>query len=601
MATSAAFFSALAARVEGLGRKARGMRLAAEDWNGLVGTMVEALLNIGRAQDEAKAGLDAAYAPIHHEHLGEVTHAWLAPDLLKEIAQGGGSQQILDTLASLQKQINETKRLSESADATSKSLAAQVAAHATQIAQIRNLLRVLDERRGPDLTQMTIRMDAIAVDHSKFRRDYGALKTELATLAKGSGQFMDEGGAPIDLAALAQQVNDLDALRDHLTGDDGKPIRSRDLQVQLGELAGRAATDEEIETRFGGIKAELDRVSADVEGRLETLRGELGTASSEALAGLRSRLDQVAADNQSAIATTADRLRETETRLATSFTSEIGATRTTLMATLRQQAGEAVNQRLSGVDARIEGLITTRTTELKTKLTEEIGKPLDTRLTQSLAEATGRLDTKFAGIEARVGAATEAIPRELTKGLASVETGLQTRVDSRFAAKATELSQALAGQVEQKVTAGINAGLIEVRAAASQTVTDRLANLDARIVASVTSATRDLPDRIAATVDTRLQQVNIPGQIAAASRQLDTELRREIATSAANLQSINTTALNSAMTNLRADFAVRSSTDPRATDQRTIDLKTTDLRTTDLRTTDLRGQTDLRGRTGPGG
>lgn len=586
MATSATFFTALAARIEGLGRKARGMRLTAEDWNSLVGAMVEALLNIGRAQDEAKADLDAAYAPIHHEHLGEVTHAWLAPDLLKEIANGGGSQQILDMILAMQKRMDEIGQQAENAWDRALNSANAETENAIMLSELQTRVGTFEQRFFPQLTQVAIRIDAVAGDHNKFRRDHSAFKKELAAVTARPRQLTGEGGAPIDIAALAQRVSDLDALRGHLAGEDGTPIRLRDLQAQLGELAGRASMNEEIEIRFGGIKAELDRVSADVEGRLETLRGELGTASSEALAGLRSRLDQVAADNQSAIAATADRLREAETRLATSFTKEIGATRTTLMATLRQQAGEAVDERLSGVDARIEGLVATRATELRTRLTDEIGKPLDTRLTQGLAEATGRLDTRFAGIEARVRAATDSIPQELAKGLASVETGLQTRVDSRFAAEATELSQALTGQVEQKVTAGINAGLIEVRAAASQTVTDRLANLDARIAASVTSATRDLPDRIAATVDTRLQQVNIPGQIAAANRQLDTELRREIATTAANLQSINSTALNSAMINLRTDLAARPPTD---------------FRTNDLRTTDHRVQPDLRGRPGPGG
>lgn len=563
MATSgsSAFFAELAARLRPLGEKARGMRLTADDWNSLVGVMVDALLKIGRAQDETRAELDRSYAPIHHEHIGEVTHAWLDPALLKEIAEGSGSQAINDRLDALQKQIDDCRQFSNDARAKADSFGNTVAWQETQIIELQNRLNGLDNFR-PMLDQVTIRMDAIAANHTSFRRVHNSFKTEVTSLAELRGQLTDAGGAPIDVSGLAQRVTELDSLRDHLAGVDGTPIRVRDLQSQLFELADRPAGGEELDRRLADIRAELTQVEQETEARHQILRGELTTASSEAIAELKAGLDRAAADSRSAaVEATADLVRAAETRLATSFIDEIGTTRTTLAATLRQQAATVVDERLAGLDTRIEGLIGTRATQLSTQLSDQIRTSLDTRLAQGMADATGRIDTKFAEVETRLTATAQSIPQQITQGLASVESTLRTRVDSQIRTKTTAMNEALTRQINQKVTTGINAGLVDVRAASSQAVADRLADLDTRIAASVSSATRTLPDQIAVTVDTRLQQANISGQIDAAKFELRNQLRTEIATTAATLQQNNVTALSSAVVNLRSEFATAPATE----------------------------------------
>src|SRR6185369_8581317 len=73
--------AALAERLAPLARKARGMRIEAEEWNTLVETL-RGILEIDRAQEQAVTiDLDQNFARKVHEHVGEVKADWLDPAL----------------------------------------------------------------------------------------------------------------------------------------------------------------------------------------------------------------------------------------------------------------------------------------------------------------------------------------------------------------------------------------------------------------------------------------------------------------------------------------------------------------------------------------
>jgi len=555
MATSARLthFAVLASRIESLGGKARGMRLAADDWNGLVGALVEAMATIGRAQDESRAYLDGAYAPIDHEHPGEVTTLWLEPELRNQVATGGESVPTRQALAAMQKSVAqlraENARLAERLAALERGRNPRGNLNVTINEDFLRRLRIVEEN--------SITMDAIIKTQNGFKKD-------VKTLIDLRSALTDEAGAPIDISALSRRITDLDGLRGRLEGVDGKPLSIKDLQLQVLELADRpgggggggggAASD----TGLATIRVDLAKVSQDAETRIERLRDELTSANGQALNQFTVRLNQVEATSREGLAATREQMSATETRLAKGFTDEIGTTRTMLTATLRQQATETVDSRLAGLDARVEKLIGTRTGEIRSQLGDEFRKSLDVRFNEHATGTTGLIDSRFAQFETRIDAATKSIPQELTRGLTAAETRLNGRIDSQIDAKTNALNQSLAVEVDRKLTAGIDAGLLQVRAVADRTVTDRLANLDTRIAASVASATRTLPDQIAATVDGRIQQANIPGQIASANRQLGTELRRDMATNAAALQNSNNAALTTAMVDLRTEMSVQT-------------------------------------------
>jgi hypothetical protein len=83
--------SGLAERLGVLASKQRGMRIEAEDWNTLV-AVIGGILEVDRAQEQATAvKLEERFAPRTHDHLGQVTAAWLAPELQDRLGDGSGS------------------------------------------------------------------------------------------------------------------------------------------------------------------------------------------------------------------------------------------------------------------------------------------------------------------------------------------------------------------------------------------------------------------------------------------------------------------------------------------------------------------------------
>jgi BMFP domain-containing protein YqiC len=537
------YFAEVAAQLEPLGGKARGMRLPADDWNRLVAVLVDALVKVGRVQDAVGASLRGQFAPIEHAHPGEVTALWLEPELRNQLATGGETLPTRQALAAMQQTV------------------AQLRAENARLAE---RLEALERKAGPRrpsiddaflkrlmvVEEQSITMDAIIKTQNGFKKD-------VKNLVDLRSQLTDAAGAPIDLSALSRQVTDLDRLRGRMEGVDGKPLALKDLQVQVLEIANRPAGGPALDAGFASFQEELIKVRQDSETRAASLREELTRAHGEAVSALGARLDQVATESKSGIEAANELVRGAEARLAKGFTDEIGLTRTTLAATLRQQAGEVANERLADVDARVDERVGTRATELRSALTKELGASLDDRFKEHVSGTTDLFDSRFVALQTKVDSAAQSIPKELSKQIRAVETNLNTRIDNQVEVKATALSQSLNQEVDKKLAAGMDAGLLQIRTAADRTVSSRLADLDVRIAESVTSATRTLPDQIAETVEVRLQRANIPGQIEAASRQLGTDLRNEIKTSEAKVQSASNTALTNALVNLRGDMVAQ--------------------------------------------
>jgi hypothetical protein len=550
--------AALSERVNTLGGRARGMPLAAADWNAVVATL-SAILKIDQEQDsDTGARLDEAYARIDHQHLGQVTLAWLDPDLQSQVAGGGESvptRQVIavmqKTVDGLQTQVAELKALVE------KQQAALDRASAAAIDHTRALQAF--EGRFAGIEDLRTAVNSIV-------REQVGIKKSVKMVLDLRGQLTDAAGAAIDISGLAAKVTELLALRDNLTGIDGKPLRLKDLQLQVRELSTKVsqggAGGGDITIRFNAFAADLQtRLSKESEVQIGTLRTEMGAAQAGLIADVGTRIEKgVTTSRLAAIGATTDLVKSTETRLSTNFANELAATRTTLTTTMRQRAGEAVAESMAGVDARIDSKIETRATGLKTLLAGEIQTSLDTRLTQGLADATGRLDGKFAVVESRLNATALAIPQQVQQRVATVEAGLLTRIDSQLSTRTAVLQQSLTTLVDQQVRTVVTTGLADVRTAASQTVAERLGDLDARISASVKSATRTLPDQVGAALDTRLAQANIAGQIDAAKNAVTLQLRSEIDASAANVQRANGAALSSAVVNLRTELVAPAPT-----------------------------------------
>lgn len=563
-ATRAKQIAELSDQIVPLGKKARGMRLTADDWNQIV-SVVSAMLGIDRAQDDdTESRLDAAYARADHQHPGQVTLEWLDADLQARLASGDGPIAMRQMLAAMQKTVDGlNEQVSQLKDLVEKQQTVIDASASDEIDRRRQL--ALLETRFASIEDLRVTVGGIATSQT-------ALEKNVKAVLDLRGKLTDAAGKPIDLSALATKVDGLQSLRDSLTGVDGKPLRLKDIQVQMLDLSdklplagtgGIAGPIFDPQILVAANKSLEEKLIADSEARIEMLRSELLAADDKVSSTLNVKIDQgLAAAQTSTIAAATDLVKASETRLGTSVTSQVADARKTLAASLRDQADAAVTAGLANVDTRIGSAVDLRVATLGTKLASDLDTSISAKTDQKIAASTATLGTRLATVETNVAAAQAAIPTQVDKRVADATAALQVRFDGQIDQKTAALQASLAPIIDQRVNAGVDAGLIKIRGAASQTVTDALANLDTRIATSVTSATRTLPDQVSSQVKTQLAQANIPGQIATANAAATAQLRTEIAASAANVTSVNAAALNNVRTELASTAATRVALPP---------------------------------------
>lgn len=550
----------LADQIPPLGKKARGMPLTADDWNELISIM-SALLKIDQDQDEDMGGrLAQSYARADHAHQGQVSIDWLDAELQTRLSDGGGDPiSTRQVVATMQKTVDDLRG---------------------QVASFRAQLETLQARLDDSSSAEIDRSRKLAAFDTRFtgiedlRTSVSGIAKSQTSLAKNvkavldlRGQLTDATGAPIDVSALQKNVAELDSLRDSLTGVDGQPLRLRDLQLQVIEVADQlpglagGAGGAALDTRFADLEASLTtRFTDDSATRIEALKTELTAADSALSDRLQVQMeDLVKTGREGTLEAATELINASEARLGASLSGQIETTRTTLAASVREQADLAVAQGLSTLDTRIVSAVDSRTADLQLELASGIKNAVDTAVTKQVGDLSRTVDGRLTTVEANVAGLADTIPAEVKRSVDAASGELKTQFDARLDARSSALEQLLGETIDQRVKSGIDAGIVDIRGVATQTVNDRLGNLDSLIAVSVDNAMRGVPEQIDAAVSTKLNQANIPGQIATANATLSTQLRSEIAASAASVQSNNTVALNSAVSNLRTEFVASPS------------------------------------------
>src|SRR5262249_42146199 len=96
----------LTERLGPLAGKQRGMPIETDEWNTIV-DVLRGLLEIDHAQeDSAQSDLEQRFALKDHDHLGQVTLAWLDPSLQSSVGDGGGGVATRAAIASIQQKVD---------------------------------------------------------------------------------------------------------------------------------------------------------------------------------------------------------------------------------------------------------------------------------------------------------------------------------------------------------------------------------------------------------------------------------------------------------------------------------------------------------------
>ena len=542
----------LVQRLTPLGGKQRGMPIEHDEWNTIV-DVLRGMLEVDHAQeDSAQTNLEQRFALKDHDHLGQVTVAWLDPSLQPSLNAAGDGVTTRTAIAQMQQQVT--------------ALNTQLATLTQTLDQRQMILdqfAVNDVDRAKALSGFDARfagVENLRTIVTGLDSQINGLTTNVNTVLDLRKSLSDAAGAPIDVAKIRQDVTALQGLATNLNGIDGTPVRLRDLQLKLNEVSDAVGVGGPA-----GLDGRLNALSTDLESRLNTKADEHAAALHDQLAAEQNvRSDQLKADVQASIksatdalnGSTAASLKDSEARLTQSFTAQLTVAVAGVKTDVTASTGAVLDQRLTAVDDKIVVAVGKASTDLQASLQTSLSTnqsadvqaqvaAAETRLNGRIAtdeanaqtfqtQLTGMMQTSIANSIATLGA---TLSTSVTNQVAQTQTDLQTRLDTQLATTTTTITAGL----DPKIVAGIDL---------------RLANLDARVSTAVTTALKTLPDQVGAAVDQRIAQADVAGQVQRSATSVTQQLRTEFTQAISDQQVRTTTAVNGVLTQVRGEMAV---------------------------------------------
>lgn len=540
--------------LEPLGRKARGMPLPADDWNTLVSAML-ALLQIDLDQDEEiGVRLEQGFARADHEHLGQVTLAWLDADLQALVnGQDTGAVTTRQLLATMQRALAtmqaEVTRLAEQVDRQQRQ---SDDARVETIGWTRQL-------KGFDTRFAGV--EALGTSVATVAKEQTALKRNISRVLKLEKTLTDPDGQALDVAGLQGRVKDLEGLRESLTGVDNEPVRMRDLQLEILKLR-----EDLPREGGGGLDGRLAEFETGLRGRLaaeELTRGErLREELDERDRGLRDGLDQRLGIGLTGARDEAVRAaRDAVSGVQAGLDERFGSLRGELNERVRAETAAAATRALGDLAPQLSQIVEARLGGLRDQLQADVRARLDAELADGLRGAEDRLGGRVEGVRTEFATLSQGIDARIDAAAGRAGAEADRRAGERVQAEVAGLRDSLRGELDVRVRAGMDAQMAGVREIATRAVADGLGDVQARIDASVAGATRDVDRRIADRVAAQLTAANLDARISAAGDRIAAQMRAEIQTSVANVQASTTRQLDAAVVNLRSEFT-RGGTTP---------------------------------------
>lgn len=506
---------ALLDRLVPLSDKQRGELVASDDWN----TMVGALIEIGRAA--LTAGVAEAAPP--HEHTDQVGIGWLDPRV-RQLVTGGGVRD-------------------PGVETAFVKLRRDLAALTTRLDRIgadvdRSRLR-LDTIAVNDVTRETMlnRLNRKVLGAADDRGDIADLRGTLRTLqtevgrAVEVGSLLERNGQTIDVPGLVDRVSAVEELRARLTGPNGEELDAARLEIRLQELQAGFVSEADLRDAIEDVRTDIgggiDRGVLIDEARLagrEAAGDAVGTLGTQLRSELADRFEGVRTlvDEQVAVVTAGLQdqvLAAARSELAAAVQSGDAAVRADLTGILEARVdalGRLVDERLSGVGELVG---TTVARELERELGDALGE---------VADQIGELESGLGLIAGRVGAAETSIAETGVRLEATRREEAATRAQLRG-----ELLDRIAG-VESQIGPRVGTAVDEARA-----------TLRTDLEATVGAARRDLETKLtqvarqAAETEVKILATQIRTDVGSVVRQqIDADLavvRRELASEVAGL------------------------------------------------------------------
>jgi len=427
---------ALTTRLTPLTRMAQGTLIRAEDWNAVVGALVEVARSVlASARDDVVPA---------HEHPESVSLAWLDPRVRSLIERGpGGDASIEARLSALERKLSRGDTRTNEVDDAVRQVRERVADVATR-----------DLARESQLSELRRTLGGVADgrdDVTTMRESLTAMRSELAT-ALEVGRRLVVNGQPFDAAAVEARLKGVEELRARLTRPDGALLDAPTLEQRLTELTNTLVTGEQLAAALATRRASLtdadrgtirDMVSANLQATFTTsivasedrLRGELTTRLSDIDASVgRAVNDAIPALRGDILASARDEFTSTlETRLRV----ELDATRTAVLdVAARQMRNVAQDESRVATELLrrdIDTLFRTRSAEISAGIIGDVQRRMDT----ALAEQKSTIDQQLTSLQGSL------LPALIKREVAVIQPELQRTIDQQLASLQGNLLPAL--------------------------------------------------------------------------------------------------------------------------------------------------------------
>lgn len=373
---------ALVNRLLPLANAQRGTPVRAQDWNEVVGTLIEVARLI---LAEEREGVVAA-----HEHPDQVKMSWLDPMLRTVVERGPLADPAAVTrVADVERRLGRLTDRIAAVDAGAKEARDQATSVSTrdlvreaQVTAVRRTVEGLSDARDSIL---------------ELRNSLRAIEGNVAT-AVDVGQRLIVDGQPIDFAAWNQRLQSVEELRTRLTLPDGGLLDANGLEIRLAELTNTFVTEEELDEILANRPLEVppealesireglrSEIMAQVQASLTTLGDEIRAEITERLAGVDGQVAQAISDAVPGVVDTV-----------------LGAVRPEIAdaaANTLSQAQAMLDQRLQEFAAEVNALVEQRMADLELKIEPAVAAEFERQLPNHIGEIHQMLASLGAGLD----------------------------------------------------------------------------------------------------------------------------------------------------------------------------------------------------------
>jgi predicted flap endonuclease-1-like 5' DNA nuclease len=346
---------ALVSRLVPLANVRRGAPVRAQDWNDLVGVVIEVARVV---LAEERQGIVAP-----HEHADQVKMAWLDPQLRAVVERGPlADPAAVARVTNMERRLERLTNRIDDVDSGAKEAHDRAMAVSTR-----------DLVRESQVTAMRRTVEGLADARDSVLELRGSLRSIEVDVrqAVDVGQRLVVDGQPVDMAAWDQRLRGLEELRTRLTMPNGELLDAGALERRLVELTNTLVTEEELDEAFASrpivvppdeLASLQEEIRAALTGQLEAslarLAGEIRAETGEKLANVDARIARGVSDAVPGIVESVQgSLRPEISRAVEGAVSKMQDMLNVRLGELREGLSAEFEQKLAGLQAKIGPLV----------------------------------------------------------------------------------------------------------------------------------------------------------------------------------------------------------------------------------------------------